>query len=245
MELRDMILRRRSCRNYTKTPVGEELLAKITAFAEKLTPLYPEIETAYRIVPAEQVRFYLPWKAPQLIAVFSRQEEGWQENLGFLWQQMDLYLQSLGLGCCWMGLGKLRHLPEDIAERGMRFGILLAFGHTEDGLRPEGYVFKRKTMEQISDRPDPDLEPARVAPSSTNSQPWYFTHEEDSVHVFCHKGGLLKHKMLGDMNRIDMGIALAHLYVSDPERFQFLREKPGKLPEGYSYIGTVKKREKV
>ena len=28
------------------------------------------------------------------------------ENAGFIFQQVDLYIQSLGLGSCWVGLGR-------------------------------------------------------------------------------------------------------------------------------------------
>lgn len=50
-------------------------------------------------------------------------------------------------------------------------------------------IFKRKSMEQITDRPDAKLEPARLAPSAVNSQPWFFAHEGDTIHVWCSKKG--------------------------------------------------------
>ena len=235
MELKDMITRRRSCRKYSATPVDAQTLEKIEAFASNMKPLYPEIPTAHRIVTADQVRFYFPWKAPQLVAIFSRQMEGYGENVGFLYQQLDLYLQSLGLGSCWMGLGKLRQ-PE--APEGMDIVILLAFGYPEEPLREGVSQFKRKPLGEIADREDPLLEPARLAPSSTNSQPWFFTHEGDAIHAFCSCKGLLKHKMLGTMNRIDMGIALAHMFVSFPESFRFFRGLPAETPSGCLYIGS-------
>jgi nitroreductase len=155
--------------------------------------------------------------------------------VGFLFQQMDLYLQSIGLGSCWVGLGKPRHQNE---EDGAEFVVLLAFG-TPQGttLRIGSADFKRKTLAQIADRPDPALEPARLAPSSTNSQPWFFAHEEDAVHAYMATDGLRRHTMIGTMNRIDMGIALAHMYVANEDRFRFFCvEAPRK--EGYQYVGS-------
>ena len=177
----------------------------------------------------------MPWKSPQLMAIYSEKKEGYLENVGFLFQQMDLYLQSIGLGSCWVGLGKPRHQNE---EDGAEFVVLLAFG-TPQGttLRIGSADFKRKTLAQIADRPDSALEPARLAPSSTNSQPWYFVHGERSIRVYCSQRGLLKHTLLGTMNRIDMGIALAHMYVANEDRFRFFCvEAPRK--EGYQYIGS-------
>ena len=34
-------------------------------------------------------------------------------------------------------------------------------------------------------------------------------------------------KALGDMNRIDMGIALAHMYAANTDTFSFVKEAPG------------------
>ena len=112
----------------------------------------------------------------------------------------------------------------------MKFVIMLAFGHPKgEQLRHDRKEFKRKPMEQISDKADPRLEAARFAPSAVNSQPWYFTHEGDTIHVHCsRKGGPL-----------DIGIALAHLYIENPEPFRFFRAETAAEVPGYRYIGSV------
>lgn len=237
MEWKDMIYRRKSVRKYTGVPVDEQTLLQIRHVISNLKPLYPQISVQAEIVEKEQVRFFLPWKTPQLVAVYSEKTEGYLENAGFLFQQLDLYLQSIGLGCCWLGLGKMR---TDLEREGMEFVILLAFGYPQgEALRSGPEEFNRKALSQISDREDIRLEPARLAPSSTNSQPWYFTHEGDVLHAYCSRTGLLRHKALGNMNRIDMGIALAHLYLANPDTFRFsLAESPVQL-ENYGYIGSI------
>lgn len=235
--MQEMILQRCSVRKYTGEAVGTETLKKIEAFCAAAKPLYPDIQVCARIVFKEQVRFYFPWKTPQLIAIFSENKPGYLENVGFLFQQVDLYLQSIGLGSCWMGLGKLRDVG--IQEEGMEFVILIAFGHPDgNALRSDIRQFQRRYLTEITDEPDERLEPARLAPSSTNSQPWYFTHEGNTLHAYRSEAGLLRHKMLGNMNRIDMGIALAHLYVANPDTFRFFKaQKPEQL-KGYSYTGS-------
>lgn len=235
--MKNAIYYRRSCRSYSSVPLPPQQLQEIEAFSKTLAPLDGTIHTAMQILPGDAVRFYFPWKSPQLIAFFSENKPGYLENAGFILQQMDLWLQSRGIGVCWLGLGKLKSqikIPE-----GMEFVILLAFGTPKEPLSKEPRKFSRKAMAEISDQDDPKLECARVAPSSTNSQPWYFTHEDQTVHAFRSEAGLLRHAMLGTMNRIDLGIALAHLYVENPENFRYFSAEPEHIPAGHSYTGSI------
>lgn len=238
MELKEMITKRKSVRKYTGVPVDAATLQKIRTFAASVKPLYPDIKVHWDFVEKEQVRFYFPWKTPQLIAVYSEKKEGYLENAGFIFQQLDLYLQSIGLGVCWLGLGKMREKLDSTAE-GMEFVILLAFGHPEgEALRDGESQFQRKALSEISDMADPRLEPARLAPSSTNSQPWLFIHEGETIHAYCSAKGLARHVGLGAMNRIDMGIALAHMYVANPDTFRFFRVETPAAVKGHNYIGS-------
>ena len=226
MTLNEMIYHRKSCRSFTGKPVDAEMIEKILSFEPK--PLYPEIKVRMDIVSRDKVKCICPWTTPQLITVCSEETEGYLENIGFLFQQMELYLQTLGLGVCWLGMGKLN--PKTTTEvEGMKFVIMLAFGQPKgDQLRHDLKGFKRKPMEQITDKPDPRLEPARLAPSAVNSQPWYFTHDGDTIHVYRSKKG----------SPLDAGIALAHLYVANKESFRFFKEEHMTDLPGYGYIGS-------
>ena len=227
MTLHEMIFKRKSCRSFTNVPVDAATVETIKAFSMK--PLYPEINVRMDIVSRDKVKCICPWTTPQLITIYSEEAEGYSENIGFLFQQMDLYLQTLGLGVCWLGMGRMNSKTTTAVE-GMKFVIMLAFGYPKgDQLRHDLKGFKRRPMEQITDKPDPRLEPARLAPSAVNSQPWYFTHEGEAIHVWCSKKG----------NRLDAGIALAHLYVSNGERFRFFKAEHVTGLPGYTYIGSV------
>ena len=227
MTLNEMIYHRKSCRSFTGVPVDAATIETIKAFPMK--PLYPDIKVHWDIVSRNQVKCICPWTTPQLITISSEETEGYLENIGFLFQQMDLYLQTLGLGVCWLGMGRMNPKTTTAVD-GMKFVIMLAFGHPKgDQLRHDLKGFKRKPMEQITDKPDAKLEPARLAPSAVNSQPWYFTHEGDAIHVWCSKKG----------SPLDAGIALAHLYVSSANTFRFFKaDHIADLP-GYTYIGSV------
>lgn len=231
MTLNEMIYHRKSCRSFTGKPVDGEMMEKILSFEPK--PLYPEIKVRMDIVSRDKVKCIFPWTTPQVIAVYSQEAEGYLENAGFLFQQMDLYLQTLGLGVCWLGVGRMN--PKTAPEvEGMEFVIMLAFGYPKgDRLRQNGRGFHRKSLEKIADTADPRLESARLAPSSINSQPWYFAHGEEAIHAYCASKGIIPY-----MNRIDMGIVLAHLYVANAETFRFFPAKT--IPEipGHGYIGS-------
>ncbi len=227
MTLNEMIYHRKSCRSYTGVPVDEEMLEKIRAFEMK--PLYPEIKVKMEIVRREQVVSPLKWLPPQMIAIYSEKADGYLENVGFMFQQLDLYLQTLGLGACWIGLGRM-HTKTAPEVEGMKFIILLAFGHPQgDQLRHDTAEFRRKGMMRIANRNDERLEPARLAPSGVNSQPWGFYHEGDRIHVYCERTG----------GKLDVGIALAHLYVANEMTFRFFKVE--NLPDspGHRYVGSV------
>lgn len=227
MTLTEMIFQRKSCRSFTGEPVDAEMIEKILSF--DLKPLYPQIKVRMDIVSRDKVKCICPWTTPQLIAIYSEETEGYLENIGFLFQQMDLFLQTLGLGVCWLGMGRMN--PKTTTEvEGMKFVILLAFGHPKgDPLRHDLKGFKRKPMEKITDQADPRLEVARLAPSAVNSQPWYFTHDGETVHVYCSKKG----------SRLDAGIALSHLYVANEEAFRFFRAENVQEIPGYGYVGSI------
>lgn len=240
MELKELIYKRKSVRSYTGEPLDQDILEKILMFAKNAKPLYANIKVRAEIVDKEEVKCILPWITPQLIAIFSEDKEGALENAGFIFQQVDLYLQSIGLGACWLGMGKITPAVDNLKNDGMKFVMLLTIGHPKGEYQRKSLSeFKRKPLSDISDRVDERLEPARFAPSSVNSQPWYFVHEGEMIHAYCILQGLFKMKMLGDMNQIDMGIALAHLYVANPDTFRFYKVENPKTLKGYEYIGSV------
>ena len=227
MTLHEMIFKRKSCRSFTGVPVDGEMIEQIMSF--EMEPLYPHIKVRWDIVPRNQVKCICPWTTPQLITIYSEETEGYLENIGFLFQQMDLYLQTLGLGVCWLGMGRMNPKTTTQVE-GMKFVIMLAFGHPKGDQPRHGIKsFKRKSMEQITDKADSRLEVARLAPSAVNSQPWHFTHEGDTVCVYCSQKG----------SRLDAGIALAHLYVANSETFRFFKAENVPEVSGYAYIGSV------
>ena len=241
MRLQQTIYCRKSIRKYADTLASEQEKEELLAFFNQIQPLYPNIKVKAEIYPREKVRaWFTPWQFPQAIAIFSEEKEGYLENVGFILQQVDLYLQTKGFGSCWLGIGKLNDKAEVLeAEKdGLKYIIMIAFGVPMCALKRGKDDFKRKALSEISDKIDERLECARLAPSSVNSQPWYFTHEREALHLYCSRQGLVKTVALGQLNRIDVGIALAHLYVENPTSFRFFKAEQAIEKKGYDYIGS-------
>ncbi len=239
MTLIEMISRRRSVRSYKTEPVTPEMLAALTAYISQVQPLLPAGRVESRIVSTEDANFMQKWRTPHALAIFAEEGEDAMVNVGFMYQQVDLWLQTQGLGSCWVGLGWLK---ESVAvPAGMRLAVLMPFGVPDDVPLREGPAdFKRKALTEIADQADERLEPARLAPSATNSQTWSFTHDGEDVHVWREKLGPIKQRTIGKWSPLDVGIALAHLAVSAGERFAFRREEMPPLREGFVYMGTIR-----
>lgn len=239
MNLSEMICRRRSVRAYLPEAVDEAALAEIAAFMQGLTPLFPEAAPVAKVIPTKEATFLQLWRNPQFFVFHAPNTDEGLINVGYMYQQLDLYLQSRGLGACWVGLGTPTEAHK--APEGMKLAVMMAFGHPA-GKEPERRTaadYKRRSPAEIADVPDDRLEAARLAPSATNSQPWFFTHDGDGIHVWREKLTGLKKRTHGRMNLIDMGIALAHLLVAHPG-FTFVRADVPPERDNLLYVGTVK-----
>lgn len=99
------IFQRKSVRNYDLTLLDDDVLKEIREHFNTLKPLYDSIKTELRIISADDVNLrIMRQRAPHYIAVFSEDKEGYKTNVGFMLQQMDLYLSAKDIGSCWQGI---------------------------------------------------------------------------------------------------------------------------------------------
>lgn len=227
MDLEKQIYLRKSCRKYLDDEIDFTL---IDDFLNNVKPLIPEINYSYEIFTKNEVKIKTRWSAPYYLAIYSEKKENYGLNIGFIFQQLCLYLQSINIGTCWVGLASLK-------EKNPEFVILIALGKSDDISRDID-SFKRKKLIEISDFEDERLVPAQLAPSAVNSQPWYFKHTGTGFDVYKIKYNLVKRKILGKWNDIDVGIALAHLYVSNKNNFEFKIKNKENI-KGHTYVGSL------
>ena len=161
MSLVEQIYIRKSCRKYLDDEIDMDV---IHDFMKSIKPLVEGLEYSYEIFTKKEVKIRNRWSAPYYLALFSEKNEISKVNLGFVFQQLSLFLQSVGIGSCWDGLDSVK---------GKDHVILIAFGKSNEMTRDIS-SFKRKGLDKISDLEDERLKPAQLAPSAVNMQPWYF-----------------------------------------------------------------------
>jgi nitroreductase len=235
MLLSEAIYKRKSIRKYQPDTLDKETLQELQNYFTKIKPLYCDIKVTFNIVDKASVKGLACLYSPHYIIVTSENKKGYLANVGFMLQQVDLYLSSIGLGGCWLGMAS----PKEKPTGDMEFVIVFAFGKPAESLYRELEDFKRKSIDKISDTADKCLEVMRLAPSAMNLQHYYFVTEGNIIHVYCAKAGLLTLKRLAKMREIDVGIALAHLYVANSERFNFFEAVNPKEMSGYCYVGSA------
>lgn len=242
------IFKRKSIRKYDMTPLSSAVLDLLTEFAGHVTPLDNTVKYEFVYLSTNEVKNLLPIKAPHYICLYSETKPGYLMNAGFILQQIDLYLSANGIGSCWLGLAKPgRQVMEP--KDGMEFVIMLAFGNTEEQVhRTDPSVFVRKNISEISQIPGSEelLEPVRLAPSASNSQPWYFTGDLAEIMVSREKPGFLKAPVYARLNRIDIGIALCHLWLAVEHKGSTadFSLTDGEAPNGHEFMAKVQIRSR-
>lgn len=238
MKLEETIYKRQSIREYDQKPLNEQTINEIEEFISESKVLNENIEWSYDIVSKQKIKTLLPWKAPQYLLLFSEEKENYKENIGFIFQQTDLYLQSKGIGTCWLGMASPNSKYQQ-KNKNQKFIISISIGKSTSPIDRKINEFNRKELEEISDKNDEKLKPAQYAPSAMNSQPWYFTHnDDDTYNIYREKLNIIKRNVVGRWNQIDIGIALAHIYIENQNTFHFyMKDKPEKLKK-YIYEGT-------
>lgn len=244
-DLYSTIFKRKSIRKYKAEPLNKEVLDKILKEIKTLVPLYNNIRTEINLVTQKDIKSIIPVNAPHYAVVFSETKDGYLTNIGYMLQQLDLYLSSNGLGSCWLGIP--RPSKEVKESSALEFVIMMSFGIPAEPIYRESLSeFIRKPLEKMTDLKSCNqlLEPVRLAPSATNSQPWFFSGNEQLLQAYCIKPGLLKAFIYEKMNKIDMGIALYHLELSakhNGNNIEFTKSvTPSKSPSGYYYISSIK-----
>jgi nitroreductase len=244
----NVIFKRKSVKKYDQTPLDEIALEEISNQLKNLKPMYNDIKTEVKIVPLEQVETKKK-QAPHYIVVFSEPKDDYLVNAGYMLQQMDLFLSGNDIGSCWQGSPRPN---EDVLKNSdLEFVIVMSFGKPkkskpEELHRSGASDFKRKSLSEISTVKGADeiVEAARLAPSAGNSQPWFFTGDENMIHAYGSKPYAVKeHKApkVKKYNVISMGIAIYHLQVALEhfgKKVQIVSDENAKTsaPENYSML---------
>jgi len=213
--LYDMIFKRKSFhlfRNIGKEHISSDELKYIEEQITKLKPLVNDIKVKIKIVNEG-----VTCKRGQeyCILFYSEKKENYLQNIGYLGEQLDLYLVSKNIGTLWFGIGKV----EKVQENDLDFVIMLAIAKVDspDKFRKDMYKSKRKELQEMwSGEQYLDIANiVRFAPSACNTQPWIVEAMNNELKVYRYrkegKRGIMPKDRVIYYNQIDIGIFLCFI----------------------------------
>ena len=215
-ELYNMIFKRKSFhlfRNIENSNISANDIERIVAAYETLIPLYSNIKTAIRIVPANETTCK---RGQQFcILLYSEKKDNYLQNIGYLGEQLDLYLVSQNIGTLWFGIGK----TDEPTFRGLDFVIMIAMSKIDDEkkFRKDMFKSKRKPTSEIwFGEPIMGItDIVKYAPSACNTQPWIVEYTDTTLKVYRYKKagkrGIMPVDKVSFYNQIDIGIFLCFL----------------------------------
>ena len=226
MNYYEQIFKRKSFHFFSGNEVTtEDDLRAICAFIDEIKPLYPDIKTEIRIVKESETTCCRG--ADYCILFYSEPKGEYLRNIGYIGEQIDLYLCSIGIGTLWFGIGK----PKEIIDNGLEYVIMIAFKRMRnDCFRKDMYKSKRKTLEEIWSGDDLGIASiVRFSPSACNTQPWFVENKDNELTVYRYKKpgkrGIMPIDKVMFYNKIDIGIFLFMLEVClQEEAISFNRE---------------------
>lgn len=214
----NMIFKRKSFhifRNLGDEKITEEQIEEIYSAYKSFLPLYPEIKTEIKIVSDDKTTC----KRGQeyCILLYSEKKDGFLQNIGYLGQQLDLYLVSKNIGTLWFGIGK----TEEHSESNLPYVIMFAVKKISDEkkFRKDMFRSKRKPTEEIwqGEHIPGVTDIVRFAPSACNSQPWIVERDGSTLKVYRYKKagkrGIMPADKVSYYNRIDIGIFMCFLDI--------------------------------
>lgn len=223
MNLYEAIFVRKSVRSYTGEGLSPQFLEKTENYYRELTGLFGGIETDMAILDNRkgQQRFLSLFsvRAPYYMVFYSEKGPRYLMNMGYLMEQMVLYLCSQGIGTCFLGSDRIRKEAQE--KDGKKMVGIIAFGRAKGSHIRKPAEAKRLNMDQLCIFKEVPrqwmrqlLEAARLSPSSMNDQPWRFVVYDNRIHIFSkrHKAGQLR-----KWDEINFGIMFANLMTAAEE----------------------------
>ena len=263
----ETILTRKSVRSYDGRPIEGAVLEQVKAFAAGIENPFG-IPVTFVFLDAREKGLSSPVLTGEPLYVAGKVPRVPYADVafGFAMEQLLLYAWSLGLGSVWIG-GTMKREQFEAAvglEPGERMPCVSPLGYpapkrslretlmrkgvgADSRLNGEKLFFDGafgtpligKALEPWNDL----MELVRWAPSAVNKQPWRVVAKDGRFHFYLkHDKGYVS-DAVGDMQKIDVGIALCHLVLGAEEKGLAARvtvADPGiAVPEDVEYIATV------
>lgn len=208
-----MIFKRKSFRRFDETlSLSKDELQRIEEQLYKLQPLLDNIKVKYKIVKREKTTCR---RGEYCLLIYSEKKDNFLLNVGYLIEQLDLWMASQNIGACWYGMGKTTELQYD----GLDYVIMLAFGkgtlkefrkdYTKAKRKDLGIVWNSECLMEVANV-------VRYAPSACNSQPWRVFFKEKNILIYrsTQVRSIIPKDKLPYYNSIDMGVFLCFMEIT-------------------------------
>lgn len=239
MNVREVVIKRKSIRTYKEEPISQELIQKLINYIEDVkAPFNTKIR--FKIIDMDNISsdvklgtYGVIKGTKTFICSAVEKEKGYEENLGYTFEKIILYATSLGLGTCWLGgtfkrgeFGKAVNLKENefmpvitpvgyAKENRSLLDSLMVLTTGAKNRKDWSELFFDKNFNNAIKKEEAGkfeeaFEMVRLAPSASNKQPWRIVKDGSSFHFFvCRNKGYAK-GLNFDIQRLDIGIAMCH-----------------------------------
>lgn len=225
MNIYDAIFVRKSVRNYIMEEVDGKIISNLLKFTKYITMLEEQYRVSFKIIENIQGKNKavagFSVKAPYYLAISSEVKENHLLNVGYVMEQIALYLTAKGIGTCFVGVSKRR--LDKITVMDYPIAFLMAFGNAKGNIYRDYKKARRISEEQLCTfKADVSkdihllIKAGRLAPSSVNNQPWRFIVYDNRIHVFCRKDRKLTN-LVPCSKDIDIGFMLANMLLTAEE----------------------------
>ena len=263
----ETILTRKSVRSYDGRAIEAGTLEKIRTFADGVENPFG-IPVKFVFLDAREKGLSSPVLTgePMYVAGKVGKVPYGDVAFGFSMEHLLLYAWSMGLGSVWIGgtmkrelfaaaaeLGEGERMPcvsplgYPAAKRSLRETIMRRGVGADSRLSGEKLFFRDAFDTPLSGKaPEPWgdlLELVRWAPSAVNKQPWRVVLRDGRSHFYLRHDRGYTSDAVGDMQKIDLGIALCHFVLGAQNKGLTARVQvadPGiAAPAGVEYIATI------
>ena len=263
----DLIRQRKSVRTFDGTPLSVEDRSALEAYMDSPTNPF-SIPITFRLLDAKEHGLSSPVivGADTYLAAKVEKVPNFEIAYGYSFEKVCLYALSRGIGTVMLAASLSRSTFEQAmnvqtdevlpvgspagypAEKRSIRDSLMRKGLKADERIPFGKLYYNSTFENELTKEAAGvfaeaLEMARLAPSAGNKQPWRAVLDGDKVHFYEQKS--MKVSPLGDIQKVDVGIALAHFDMTMEENGyagSFAFADPGiQAPSETYYIVTYER----
>lgn len=209
MDYYSQIFKRKSFHIFKGTDkLTDEDIKKLEDFLSIIKPLDETIQTKICIVPESETT--CKRGGEYCILFYSEKKGEYLRNIGYIGEQIDLYLASENIGTLWFGIGK----PKNAGPEGLDFVIMISIAKMpEDKFRKDMFKAKRKALDEIWSGDTLNVaQIVRFTPSACNTQPWMVENTGSELLIYRYKKpgkrGIMPADKVSYYNKIDVGIFL-------------------------------------